>query len=74
MRRKWNRFVAGLLSIVLLVTMLPIGGTCRRQRRQGGAAQPDNAISGCKVLGLVCQGCGVRLFPRHIQRHLNCHL
>lgn len=24
MRRKWNRFVAGLLSIVLLVTMLPM--------------------------------------------------
>ena len=24
MRRKWNRFVAGLLSIILLVTMLPM--------------------------------------------------
>ena len=24
MRRKWNRFVAGLLSIIMLVTMLPM--------------------------------------------------
>ena len=71
MRRKWNRFVAGLLSIVLLVTMLPMEVLAAGN---GGSAQPDNAISGCKVLGLVCQSCGVRLFPRHIQRHLNCHL
>lgn len=74
MRRKWNRFVAGLLSIVLLVTMLPMEVLAAGNAGRGGAAQPDNAISGCKVLGLVCQSCGVRLFPRHIQRHLNCHL
>ena len=24
MRRKWNRFVAGLLSIIMLVTILPM--------------------------------------------------
>lgn len=45
MRRKWNRFVAGLLSIVLLVTMLPMEVLAAGNRRQGGAAQPDNAIS-----------------------------
>lgn len=73
MRRKWNRFVAGLLSIVLLVTMLPM--EVLAAGNGGRAEQPSQTMPFQDVKSrLVCQSCGVRLFPRHIQRHLNCHL
>ena len=42
MRRKWNRFVAGLLSIVLLVTMLPM--EVLAEGNGGRAEQPSQTM------------------------------